>query len=223
MGYKLEGKDIKLTKKNLKKIGTGVTGDVYKYKNSALKIFKKEKKSPIDLKTADYLTSISTNRILLPQKLLFYNNAFRGYTYRLVAKKGMGNRMIMLPKDELIEDISIIEKDVETISGKQVLLDGIEPKNTIFNGNLYVTDPTKYSILEEIDESELEKINKYQIHLLIIALISQELRKANISVKLEKEIKELLDMKDSSDNTSEYLKDVLGDNRTIKEFVKKME
>ena len=137
MGHKLEGKDIKLTKKNLKKIGTGVTGDVYKYKNSALKIFKKEKDTPIDYYTADYLTGISTNRILLPRNLLFYNNAFKGYTYKLVSKKGTGNRMIMLPTDELIEDVSIIEKDIEVLSNKQVLLNGIEPDNTIFNGRLY--------------------------------------------------------------------------------------
>ena len=67
--------------------------DVYKYKNSALKVFKKENDTPIDPYTADYLTSISTNRILLPQKLLFYNNAFKGYSMKLVPQKGSGQRI----------------------------------------------------------------------------------------------------------------------------------
>ena len=223
MGYKLDDKDIKLTKKNLKKIGTGVTGDVYKYKNSALKIFKKDKNTPIDPYTADYLTNISTNRILLPEKLLFYNNAFKGYTYKLVSKKGMGNRMIMLPKDELIENSSIIEKDIETLSRKQVLLNGIEPSNTIFNGRIYLTDPTSYSVLEDTSTEYLEQLNKYQFHLLFTALIIQELGRINFQKSTINEVKELLEMKDSSDNTSYYLRELLEDNDTFKQFVKRMD
>lgn len=223
MGYKLDEKDIKLTKKNLKKIGTGKTGDVYKYKNSALKVFKKENDTPIDPYTADYLTSISTNRILLPQKLLFYNNAFKGYTYKLVSKKGTGNRMIMLPADELVENVSIIEKDIETLSNKQVLLNGIEPDNTIFNGRLYLTDPTGYTMLDIMSTEELEKLNKYQFHLLFTMLLSQELKRNNFSSSSVTEVKELLEMKDSTDNTSEYLKELLGDNETFKQFAKRMD
>ena len=221
MGYKLDDKDITLTRKNLKKIGTGKTGDVYKYKNSALKVFKKEKDTPIDTYTADYLTSLSTNRILLPQKLLFYNNAFKGYTYKLVSKKGTGNRMIMLPIDELVENVSIIEKDIETLSNKQVLLNGIEPDNTIFNGRLYLTDPTGYTILDIMSTEELEKLNKYQFHLLFTMLLSQELKRNNFSSSSVTEIRELLEMKDSIDNTSEYLKELLGDNETFKQFAKR--
>lgn len=222
MGYKLDEKDIKITKKNLKKIGTGVTGDVYKYKNNALKIFKKDG-VPIDYYTSEYLTGISTNRILLPRNLLFYNNVFAGYTYKLISKRGTGNRMIMLPTDELIENTSIIEKDIETLSNKKVLLNGIEPSNTIFNGRLYLTDPTGYSILDIMSTEELEKLNKYQFHLLLTTLITQELRKNNFSSKTEKEIKELLEMKDSTINTSEYLKDLLIDNDNFKQFVKRMD
>ena len=222
MGYRLDDKEITLTRKNLKKIGTGATGDVYKYKNSALKIFKKDKEPPIDQETAEYLTGISTNRVLLPNNLLFFNNAFRGCKYKLVSKKGMGNKMIMLPTDELLENVSIIEKDIETLSKKQVLLNGVEPDNTIFNGKLYITDPTKYSILEEIDEEELEKLNKYQFHLLFTILLTQELRKNNFQTRVEKEVKELLEMKDSSEDTSDYLQELIGDNDTFKQFVKRM-
>ena len=222
MGYKLDDKDITLTKKNLKKIGTGKTGDVYKYKNMALKMFKKDQEPPIDYGTASYLTGISTNRILLPQKILFYNAAYRGVAYKLVSKKGTGNRMIMLPIDELIENTSIIEKDIETLSRKQVLLNGIEPSNTIFNGKLYLTDPTNYTVLEDASTEELEQLNKYQYHLLLTMLITQELGKNNFQRSTINEVKELLEMKDSSDNTSDYLKELLEDNDTFKQFAKRM-
>ena len=74
MGYRLDNKDIDISGKRLTKIGNGGTGDVYKYRNSALKIFKTDRDTPIDLETAEYLTTISTNRVLLPRNLLFYNN-----------------------------------------------------------------------------------------------------------------------------------------------------
>ena len=71
MGYKLDDKNIKLTGKQWTKIGTGAKGDVYKYRSMALKVFKEDRNTPIDIDTAEYLTGISTDRILLPQNLLF--------------------------------------------------------------------------------------------------------------------------------------------------------
>ena len=222
MGYRLDDKDIKLTGKQLTKVGTGVNGDVYRYRNMALKIFKKDKDTPIDKETAEYLSNISTDRILLPINLLFYNNTFKGYTYKLVSKKGMGNRMIMLPKTDLVQDIRILERDVKTLSNKQVLLSGVEPSNTIFNSNLYLTDPTGYRVLDGCDSQELEKLNKYQLHLLLISLITSELRKNNFTTRDERSIKEILQMKDIDDNSSDFIADVIGNNDTIKQFVKKI-
>ena len=222
MGYKLDDKDIKLTGKQWTKIGTGAKGDVYKYRNMALKVFKEDRDTPIDVYTAEYLTNISTDRVLLPINLLFYNNAFRGYTYKLVSKKGTGNRMIMLPKDDLIQDIRVLEKDVERLSNKQVLLSGIEPINTIFNGNLFITDPTEYRVLEGCDTKELEKLNKYQLHLLLVSLITLELRKNGFNSKIETEVKEILDMRDECEDSSEFFVDIIGNNDSIKQFVKRI-
>ena len=219
MGYRLDDKNIEFTGKL---VGTGVNGNVYRYRNMALKVFKEGKDTPIDEETARYLTNISTDRVLLPKSLLFYNNYFKGYTYKLVPKKGPGNRMIMLPKTDLVQDIRVLEKDVEVLSKKQVLLNGVEPSNTIFNGNLYLTDPTSYRVLEGCNPNELEKINKYQLHLLLVSLITSELRKNNFSTKVEKEIKTILEMKDEYDDSSEFFNSIIGNNDTIKQFVKKL-
>ncbi|MBR2678297.1 MAG: hypothetical protein IKE63_02650 [Bacilli bacterium] len=223
MGYRLDNKDIDISGKRLTKIGNGGTGDVYKYRNSALKIFKTDKETPMDVETAEYLTTISTNRVLLPRNLLFYNNTFRGYTYKLVSKKGSGKKITTIPKDELVGNISIIERDIETLSNKQVLLDGIEPANTIFNGNLYLTDPCKYTKLDIYSTKELEKLNKYQFHLLLISMISSELKKAGISSKLEKQVKELLNFRDENENSSDFLIDIIDDNDSIKQLIKKLQ
>ena len=222
MGYKLDDKDIKLTGKQWTKIGTGAKGDVYKYRSMALKVFKEDRDTPIDIDTAEYLTSISTDRILLPQNLLFYNNSFKGYTYKLVSKRGSGQRMIMLPKEDLVQDIRVLEEDIETLSNKSVLLNGISPENSIFNGELYLVDPTEYRVLEECSTKELEELNKFQLHLLLTTLISLELRKNNFTSKTERNVKELFSMREVGENSSRFFNDIIGNNESIKEFVKKI-
>ena len=223
MGYKLDNKDIDISGKRLTKIANGGTGDVYKYRNHALKIFKADRETPIDLETAEYLTTISTNRILLPKNILFYNNSFRGYTYKLISKKGSGKKITTIPKDDLVGNILIIERDIETLSNKQVLLNGIEPANTIFNGNLYLSDPSAYTKLDSYSVKELERLNKYQFHLLLVSLIISELRKSSISSKTEKQVKELLYLRDENNNSSDFLTDIIDDNDSIKQFVKKIQ
>lgn len=231
MGYRLEDKYENITGKRLTKLANGKTGDVYKYKNSALKIFREGIEPPMDVETARYLKGIPTSRILLPQKLLFYNNTFKGYTYRLVSKKGSGKRMIMLPKDEFIGNIALLERDAELLSEKKVLLAGIDPTNYIFNGDLYITDPSKYSILdilpdnklEELEKiAELEILNKYQLHLLITAILCSEMRKENIESKKENRLKEILSIKDDTQNSSDFFADIISNNESVKQFVKKL-
>ena len=221
MGYKLDDKDIKLTGKQWIKIGTGANGDVYKYRNMALKVFRDDRKAPIDYYTAEYLTNISTDRILLPENLLFYNNTFKGYTHKLVTKKGT-QRIIMLPKFEFIQNIRILERDIEILSNKNVLLNGVSPDNTIFNGDLYLIDPSEYRVLDTDSHENLESINKYQLHLLLISLMVSELKKNNFSSQVQSEVKELFEMKDNNVNSSDFFSDIINNNDTVKQFVKRM-
>ena len=222
MGYRLDNKDVDISVKRLTKIGNGKTGDVYKYRDKAIKIFKTDRETPIDLETAEYLTSISTNRILLPRNLLFYNNTFRGYSYKLISKKGLGKKITTIPKDELVGNISIIERDIETLSNKQVLLNGIDPENAIFNGNLYLTDPSSYTKLDIYSVKELEKLNKYQFHLLLSSMITSEFRKTNLDSRIEKQLKELLNLREDDVNSSDFFIDIIDENDSIKQFIKKI-
>lgn len=221
MGYRIDNKDIDLFGKRMSKIASGKNGDVYKYRNSALKIFDKDN-IPMDKDTAKYLSSISTERVLLPKNLVFYNNAFRGYTMKLVSKRGTGKKIINLPKSEFIDNIDCLEYDIHLLSNKNILLNGVCPDNTIFNGELYFTDPSKYSLLDKVDNYELECLNNFQLHLLLTELITSELRKTNNSQALISRIKELLNLKDSNIQCSLYYDSLLEGNDSIKEFVKKI-
>ncbi len=216
MVYKLDDNEIKLNR--MTKIGNGINGDVYKYRDEALKIFR-DNTMPMDYYTAEYLSNIRTYRILLPEKLLFFNNTFKGYTHKLIEKKGT-KRMIMLPKYELIQNIKMLESDIEKLSKKKVLLGGVDLDNIIFNGELYLIDPTKYRILET--EDGLEKLNKEQLHLLLTSIILSELGRNSFSSRVQKYVWELLRMKDENTESSEFFGDIINNDDTVKGFVKKL-
>lgn len=222
MRYKLDTKDIDISGKNISKLASEKTGDVYRYRNMGLRIFKQDNPNPIDLETALYLRDIPTDRIILPKNILFYNSSFRGFSFKLVNNKGKGQRIINQSKDDLVDEITIIEDDIERLSGKQVLLNGIEPSNTIFNGELYITDPTKFRILDIMSTMELEELNKYQFHLLLTTLITSEIRKSNFDSRYEKRLREELLERDEFDTLASFYADLIGDNDSIKQKVKNM-
>ena len=223
MGYYLGNKNSKkkISIKGLNRLYSTKTGEVYKYKNNALTVFKDKNHPPLTEETADLMTRISTDRILLPKKLLFYNSAFSGFTFRLVDQVGNGNRMIMLPKDELVGNLVLIEEDIETLSSKRILLDGIDPNNTFFNGDLFLTDPSRYSVLEDCDIARLEDLNKLQFHLLITELMAPELRERSSDKTLEKKLRRIMSMKEAEVSTSTFVAKKIGKCDSVKQYLKK--
>lgn len=222
MGYRIENKPIDINGlKKLKFAPSVKIGDTYRYRNTALRIFK-EGEQPMTQATAEYLTGISTDRILLPRKLLFYNNAFRGYTMKLVSQKGSGKKIMTTPKQEFLDCVVSLEKDVEKISQKRVLLNGTSPGYTLYNGELYLVNPANYSVLEIGRFEELERLNQFQLHLLLTEVIASEMRKTNYTQTLINRIREIMKLRDMDQSSSSYLKDVMDGQENIKEFVKKI-
>ena len=221
MGYRLENKPIDLSGiKKLTFVPSQKAGDVYHFRNYALRIFR-DGEEAIDEDTARYLTSISTDRIILPRKLLYNNNTFKGYTMKLVSQKGAGKKIITTPKDDFIDCVEVLEADIKELSQKKVLLNAISPGYTLYNGELYLVNPAKYSILEA-DSNNIERINKFQLHSLIVELISSELNKQDFSQASIKYLKGLMSLRDEDQNTSDFLYGLMGDQKNIKQFVKKI-
>ena len=222
MGYRLENKNIDL--KGLRQLNfkpDTKAGNVYRYKDSAIRVFD-DGEEPIDEETARYLTGIRTERIILPKKLLFYNNAFKGYTMKLVSQKGAGKRISNAPTDEFINNVRVIEKDVESLSQKRVLLNGINPGYTLYNGELYVVDPSSYRKLDSADVERLQELNQFQLHLLLTELLSSELRKSNVPNSSIQHLKELLGLRDPEQSSSSYFGEIMKGQKNIKELVRKI-
>ncbi|MBQ6323530.1 MAG: hypothetical protein IJI22_01720 [Bacilli bacterium] len=222
MGYRLENKEIDLSRlRKVTFLPSQKAGDVYRYKNYVLRIFKDGEKI-IDEKTARYLTDISTDRIILPKKLLFYNNAFKGYAMKLVSQRGAGKRIITTPKDDFISCVEYLERDVETLSQKKVLLNDINPGYALYNGELYLVNPVNYSTLASGDYFTLEQLNRFQLHLLLTELIVNDLKKSKYNSATINYFRELLNLRDNDERSSSYLREVMRGQDNLKELVKKL-
>lgn len=222
MGYHIDNKEVDLSSlRRLTFVPSDKAGDVYRYKNSVLRVFK-EGEYPIDKDTASYFTDVSTDRILLPRKLLFYNNAFRGYTMKLVSQKGAGKKIITTPTKDFVGCIEALENDIKVLSQKKILLNGITPGYSLYNGELYLVNPAGYSILESVSTEKLEQLNEFQLHLLITELVAAELRRYGYLQPTIKNVKDLFGLRDVDQMSSSYVKEVIDGQGNIKEFVKKI-
>ena len=223
MIYRLEDKQIELNvSKKSPLIAKGKNGNVYGYGTSALKVFDDLYEPPIDYETARYMTSIYTDRILLPRKLLFYNDSFAGYSMKLIQKKGNVKKLINSPKEQLINNIKCLEQDVEIISNHRILMSDMSPENVQYNGKLYISDPSKYRLFDVKSTDGLEKINLYQLHLLLTELFSEELRRINFSILVISRLKAIFGLRDIDQTPSEYLNEIIDEKDTIKEMVKRI-
>ena len=138
----------------------------------------------------------------------------------LVSQKGSSKKIITTPLEELLRTIEIVENDVEILSQKKVLLNNAAPNHTLYNGELYIVDPSKYSILDLNTSRELEKINYYQLQLLLTELIVTELNKNNYSQQVLRNIKELLSSRETDERISTHLNNVMNKEKNIKQYIK---
>lgn len=202
--------------RKLKLIKSGKTGKVYKWKNNQmLKIFTinpSKDDIKMDLETAEILSKINTKSryIILPIDLVFNKNDYKknnlkGYTSLYIKRKGNSN-ITKIPKGKLLENIQGIEEDIELLSSKNILLDGLNMQNTIFNDKLYISDPVRYIKMEE---ESVRNINMKLFQQLLIDLTTRDLKMMRVSKQKIERIAELLWLKDDEVLNSIYLKDLL--------------
>ncbi len=224
MRYQLENKNIQLSRRMIVHMPNYGLGKTYKLGRTVIKVFspKTEKDHFFDNETAQQLKEIPTSRILLPKKLLYVQGEFCGYSLNLVNKYGPNRKMIMQPSNNLIHNIKLLEEDIDQLSSHHVLLDGVSPKNSIYNGSLYLTDPRKFSLLDVEDIDYLNQLNQFQLHLLLSELIVSDMKRGDFSNAEVMQIRELLKIKDDQEKSSDFFSDLLEGKENIKQFVKRM-
>lgn len=222
MGYKLENKDIRINNVNL--IGYGTKGNVYKYRREAIKIFPNGDipDGVIDKDSCEVLKKISTQAILLPRKTATYNHQFAGYSLKLVQKNTHGN-IVTMRKGDLIDSVSTLENDISILSNNRVLLDGITPNNVLISDQIYITDPSRYTLVydDRLNSARLLTFNQFQLYLLLCEMITSGLKKCGVPNSELKKMRHVLDQKDDDVLPSEYFDSLLDTHSTFKSYVKK--
>ena len=215
MLYRLENKKINLDKMNI--TASFDNGDIYNYRKFIIKVYKDNIPDELDIR---YLSKVKSLHIYLPIKLLYGNDRFMGYTLKSY-KKYDTSKMINAPRDNLLDAIYELEEDINTISQKKVILNGLDANDAYYNGELFITNPDKY-IIYNADGDSIRDLNNLELNGLLNKILVHELNGENITRKSIGQFSELLKNKDLYISNSEYLDELLNDSPNVKEFVKKL-
>ena len=117
---------------------------VYNDENFVYKIFKKDYKfRHKSIEELNYLSSIKTSRILMPESLIFNNDELIGYTMIYIKdEKDIHNDTMA----NLLNELMIIKQDIDILNKLCVRLIDINKSNIVYNGKLYLIDPGNYYI-----------------------------------------------------------------------------
>lgn len=216
--YRLESRRFDLDRLYIQSTFTG--GRIYNYKNQVIKVFDDDN-DHINEDDARTLTKIKSLYIFLPSKLLFLNDRFCGYTLKSIDKKGK-SKIIGVDKEELLDSIYSLENDIEALSRRNVVLNGLDYNDLYYNDGLYIIKPDKFIVFNRDEKDKVNDINIGQLNLLLSSLLVHELNGENIPKKSIGEFGDLFRSKDQYVSNCDYLDDLLGDSPNVKELVKRM-
>ena len=157
----------------------------------------------------------------MPNKLLYSNDNFCGYTIRSVNKNGRYNKIISTPRDQILDSIFSVEEEIKYISDKRVLLHDLDLEDVIYNGELFIINPDKYLVLNS-NSDLIYDTNILELNSLLSRLISKELNSENVIKKNIVRFNNILKDKDIYTSNCDYLDDLLSKEDNIKCLVKKM-
>ena len=106
MGYTLNKKNINVGKKI--KLSSDSLSDVYMINRGiALRVYKDniDKSLVLSKDDCEYLSNLRSDRILLPKKLLYKNNNYCGYSFRLLNRSPGKEKMISTDMEDFISHI----------------------------------------------------------------------------------------------------------------------
>ena len=219
MVYRLESKRINLDRMN--PVGTFNNGTLYNYKNNVLKMYDKNIEELPSEKTMRYLSKIKSLQIFMPNKLLYSNDTFCGYTIKNINKNGRYNKIISTPKDKVLDSIFALEEEIKYISDKRVLLHDLDLEDVCYNGELFIINPDKYLVLNS-NSDLIYDTNILELNSLLSRLVSKELNSENVLKRNIVKFNNILKDKDIYTSNCDYLDDLLSKDDNIKSLVKKM-
>ena len=219
MNYRLENKRINIDKMN--PTGSFGNGTLYNFKNNTLRIYDKNFDDIPNEKTIRYLSKIKSLHVYMPNRLLYVNNKFCGYTIKNINKKGPFSKIITTPKEHLLDSLFSLEEEIKYISDKRVLLSDLDYDDIYYNGEFYINNPDKYVVLNTKSDS-IYDTNILEVNSLLSKLITQELNNEKVYKKNINNFNNLLKDKDIYTTNCDYMDELLSKDDNVKSLVKKL-
>ena len=228
MNYYINGNIVKIDTSK-KPYDKGSEGKLYKFGSNLYKIyFPHARNEGFGSKERyhSYLKNITTEQVILPSSLIYDENGeYVGYvTPEVDNDRKNQNGIIKLSKQEIINNLQILENDFSILSQKFVLVSDVASYNYIFGKDrkMYIIDPGRYRSFCFDDRTLYEKDNYQQLDSLIGLLIYNDLVKYKVSTK--RKIQVFKDtMKSIKEDTkySDFFSRELEDDETILDYALK--
>ena len=165
---------------NMKVIGEGKEGVVYKYNDECIKLFNSNRNSGDLLSVNEdkfiFFTQLNTQRIILPKQLLYnYKREIEGYLMKYIESNFNLNNIRNKNINDIIEYLYDLKKDIDILSDNDILINDLKNPHLLYNGGFYLIDTSLYSkyqydnILKcDVKSKNISSINQFFIGLLLI-------------------------------------------------------
>lgn len=165
---------------NMKVIGEGKEGIVYKYNDDCIKLFHNNRNSGDLLSINEdkfiFFTQLNTQRIILPKKLLYnYNGEIAGYLMKYIESDFKLNNIRNKNIDDIIEYLGDLKKDIDILNDNDVLINDLKNSHLLYNSGFYLIDTSLYSKYQydnvlnyNVKSKNISSVNQFFIGLLLM-------------------------------------------------------
>ena len=196
----------------------GAEGVAYKYGNDVIKIYKRTCfRSRLDEEQCTRLRTISTERILLPRKIAYGDDAktFMGYSTPFVYKYPV-TRVMDMHMGAFISEVNFIVEDLDILSHNGVLIDDWHADNVLFDGKrLIIGDPGGIMFQYKTDYEQAMRNNM----LTFTSFLKGDMFPL---AKLSKKAKSNVFSVFEDYHMLEQMEDTMNEKETVKNYVKRM-
>lgn len=219
---------IYCNEEKLQYIDEGQESIVYKYRDKALKLYRKQPRKRVLSEEMIYkLKEIPTKRIIMPEGCLYEKNQIKGLYMPYIS----GNRkeVYELEKEKLIDEFKYIYDDLSLLGKESIVIDDLRISNFLCNKEaFYLIDTGDYYISRNIKDTTNVNINAFRIFTFsdIIGKAMQDeglkemLPFRELLGKIRKEKYQAF--KKYEDNVIEYLQENMKEKETLSEYGKRL-
>ena len=157
MEYRIGDKKVRIFPQHLEKVGQGYEGVVYKYGRKVLKLYHVyPRKSVLSLKECNYLSQLTTQRLLLPDSAVCdKKHCIKGYIISSFVEESRD--IYQLLGNQFLEEFSKIQQELMYLGEHFVSVADFTLENFICANKLYCLDPGSYKVHFDMMNEDVER------------------------------------------------------------------